>query len=43
LEGLDRHQRLIDNYKKLHGARAKVANLRWASSVGWGTKPTINK
>jgi ribosomal protein S12 methylthiotransferase accessory factor len=28
LEGLDRHQRLIDNYKKLHGARAKVANLR---------------
>ena len=28
LEGLDRHQRLIDNYKKLHGARAKVANMR---------------
>mgnify|MGYP000873610045 FL=1 len=27
LEGLDRHQRLIDNYKKLHGARAKVAKL----------------
>lgn len=25
LDGLDRHQRLIDNYKKLHGARAKVA------------------
>ncbi len=25
LEGLDRHQRLIDNYKKLHGARAKAA------------------
>ena len=25
LEGLERHQRLIDNYKKLHGARAKVA------------------
>ena len=25
LEGLDRHQRLIDNYKKLHGARAKMA------------------
>jgi len=22
LEGLDRHQRLIDSYKKLHGARA---------------------
>ena len=27
LEGLDRHQRLIDNYKKLHVARAKVAAL----------------
>jgi ribosomal protein S12 methylthiotransferase accessory factor len=25
LEGLDRHQRLIDSYKKLHVARAKVA------------------
>ncbi|WP_407280634.1 OsmC domain/YcaO domain-containing protein [Aromatoleum evansii] len=25
LEGLDRHQRLIDSYKKLHGARVKVA------------------
>jgi ribosomal protein S12 methylthiotransferase accessory factor len=25
LEGLDRHRRLIDNYKKLHMARAKVA------------------
>ena len=25
LEGLDRHQRLIDSYKKLHLARAKVA------------------
>ena len=25
LEGLDRHQRLIDSYKKLHMARAKVA------------------
>ncbi len=24
LEGLDRHQRLIDSYKKLHRARAKV-------------------
>ncbi len=24
LEGLDRHQRLIDNYKKLHSARAKM-------------------
>jgi len=27
LEGLDRHQRLIDNYKKLHMARMKVATL----------------
>lgn len=27
LEGLDRHQRLIDNYKKLHSARAKIAGL----------------
>jgi len=27
LEGLDRHQRLIDSYKKLHLARAKVAGL----------------
>jgi ribosomal protein S12 methylthiotransferase accessory factor len=25
LEGLDRHQRLIDSYKKLHLARANVA------------------
>jgi ribosomal protein S12 methylthiotransferase accessory factor len=25
LEGLDRHQRLIDSYKKLHKARANVA------------------
>ena len=27
LEGLDRHQRLIDSYKKLHMARANVAVL----------------
>ncbi|THF65444.1 OsmC domain/YcaO domain-containing protein [Pseudothauera nasutitermitis] len=27
LEGLDRHQRLIDSYKKLHGARARAAAL----------------
>ncbi len=27
LEGLDRHQRLIDSYKKLHVARGKVADL----------------
>ena len=26
LEGLDRHQRLIDSYKKLHMARARVVN-----------------
>jgi ribosomal protein S12 methylthiotransferase accessory factor len=25
LEGLDRHHRLIDSYKKLHAARANVA------------------
>jgi len=28
LDGLDRHQRLIDNYKKLHGARAKMTANR---------------
>ncbi|KQV82481.1 protein involved in RimO-mediated beta-methylthiolation of ribosomal protein S12 YcaO [Massilia sp. Root351] len=28
LEGLDRHERLIDSYKKLHAARAKVAASR---------------
>ena len=27
LEGLDRHLRLIDSYKKLHKARAKVVGL----------------
>lgn len=27
LEGLDKHLRLIDSYKKLHAARAKVAGL----------------
>ena len=27
LEGLDRHQRLVDSYKKLHAARAKAAGL----------------
>jgi ribosomal protein S12 methylthiotransferase accessory factor len=27
LEGLDRHQRLIDSYNKLHTARAKVAAM----------------
>jgi ribosomal protein S12 methylthiotransferase accessory factor len=24
LEGLDRHQRLLDSYAKLHAARAKI-------------------
>jgi ribosomal protein S12 methylthiotransferase accessory factor len=27
LEGLDRHQRLVDSYKKLHAARARAAGL----------------
>lgn len=27
LEGLDRHKRLIDSYKKLHAARARAASL----------------
>ena len=27
LEGLERHQRLVDSYKKLHAARAKAAGL----------------
>lgn len=27
LEGLDKHQRLIDSYKKLHAARARAAGL----------------
>jgi ribosomal protein S12 methylthiotransferase accessory factor len=26
LEGLDRHQRLMDSYKKLHKARANFAS-----------------
>jgi ribosomal protein S12 methylthiotransferase accessory factor len=28
LEGLDRHQRLMDSYKKLHKARAAAAASR---------------
>ena len=28
LEGLDRHQRLLDSYKKLHAARARAAASR---------------
>jgi ribosomal protein S12 methylthiotransferase accessory factor len=27
LEGLDRHHRLIDSYRKLHAARAKAVNI----------------
>jgi ribosomal protein S12 methylthiotransferase accessory factor len=27
LEGLDRHLRLVESYKKLHAARAKAAGL----------------
>ncbi|HET8790964.1 MAG TPA: hypothetical protein VFM75_07105 [Modicisalibacter sp.] len=27
LEGIDRHQRLIESYKKLHAARAKRAGV----------------
>jgi ribosomal protein S12 methylthiotransferase accessory factor len=27
LDGLDRHQRLIDSYRKLHTARGKLAAL----------------
>jgi ribosomal protein S12 methylthiotransferase accessory factor len=27
LEGLDRHQRLIDSYRKLHKARAGAAGV----------------
>jgi len=28
LEGLERHQRLIDSYRKLHAARAVRAGMR---------------
>jgi ribosomal protein S12 methylthiotransferase accessory factor len=27
LEGLDRHQRLLDSYRKLHAARAKAVRI----------------
>ena len=27
LEGLDRHQRLIDSYRKLHVARGRAAGI----------------
>ncbi|MBU2255137.1 MAG: hypothetical protein KKH53_10030, partial [Gammaproteobacteria bacterium] len=27
LEGLDRHLRLVESYKKLHAARARAANI----------------
>ena len=32
LEGLDRHQRLIDSYRKLHGARAGLVELSQGES-----------
>jgi len=32
LETLDRHQRLLDSYKKLHAARASVASARGRSA-----------
>ena len=32
LDGLDRHQRLIDSYKKLHMARARMASLSGQAS-----------
>jgi ribosomal protein S12 methylthiotransferase accessory factor len=32
LEGLDKHLRLIDSYKKLHGARARIAAVAGLSS-----------
>jgi ribosomal protein S12 methylthiotransferase accessory factor len=28
LEGLDRHLRLVESYKKLHAARARAAGLQ---------------
>lgn len=34
LEGLDRHHRLIDSYKKLHAARARMAATHRKSSTG---------
>jgi ribosomal protein S12 methylthiotransferase accessory factor len=34
LEGLDRHQRLIDSYKKLHGARAAVGDGAALQALG---------
>ena len=37
LEGLDRHQRLIDSYKKLHGARAAVG-----ATVSTATMPATS-
>ncbi|MBD5802981.1 Ribosomal protein S12 methylthiotransferase accessory factor YcaO [Azoarcus sp. Aa7] len=38
LEGLDRHQRLIDSYKKLHMARANVAALS-----SWGYESRLDQ
>ena len=33
LEGLDRHERLIDSYKKLHAARARTASMEQLQTV----------
>lgn len=33
LEGLDRHQRLLDSYQKLHAARAKYSSISKAESL----------
>jgi ribosomal protein S12 methylthiotransferase accessory factor len=32
LDGLDRHQRLLDSYKKLHAARSRAAAMQGASA-----------
>jgi enamine deaminase RidA (YjgF/YER057c/UK114 family) len=39
LEGLDRHHRLIDSYKKLHAARAKQVNEVYAKLFPEGQRP----
>ncbi|MCL6692902.1 OsmC domain/YcaO domain-containing protein [Pseudomonas sp. R3.Fl] len=40
LEGLDRHLRLIDSYKKLHAARARLQPVQdGATDAGGGLKP----
>jgi ribosomal protein S12 methylthiotransferase accessory factor len=32
LDGLDRHQRLLDSYKKLHAARSRAAAKQGSSA-----------